>query len=113
PYVGAQAASVAGSARAITVRTGVDITKVTIRKRKLDKRCRTPASQNSNHHINAKNPGDEHERAGPSLAMPIVIGRNGVSKNLQWKSGDGLNQVVVRKTIAKRSEQDQSSHAAH
>ena len=74
--------SVACSARSTTVGSGVAISKLTIRKGKLDKRCRTPASQNSNHHINAKNPGDEHERAGPSLAMPIIIGRNCVGKNL-------------------------------
>src|SRR5882724_11165709 len=102
--VDVEVGSAACSARSTTARSGVAITKLTIRKRKLDKRCCTPASQNSNHHINAKNPGDEHERAGPSLAMPIVIGRNGVSKNLQRKSGDRLTQVVIPKPIAKRRE---------
>src|SRR6266498_3690038 len=94
---GVGACSVAGSARSITVRSGVAITKLTIRKRKLDHGRRTSACKNSNHNINAKNPGDEHKRAGPSLAMPIVIGRNGVSKNLQWKSGDRLIQVAIPK----------------
>src|SRR6266513_1998681 len=109
---GVQGRSAARS-RSITVRSGVAITKLTIRKRKLDQRCRTPASQNSNHHINAKNPGDEHERASPSLAMPIVIGRNGVSKNLQRKSGDRLTQIMVPKSIAKRREKERRSLAAH
>src|SRR6266481_6333659 len=111
--VDVEVGSIARSARSTTVRSGVAITKLTIRKRKLDQRCRTPASQNSNHHINAKNPSDEHERAGPSLAMPIVIGRNGVSKNLQRKSGDRLTQVMVPKPIPESCEKERRSLAAH
>src|SRR6266404_7714807 len=68
-------ASVIRSTASITLRSGVAITKFSIRER-LDHRRRMPASQNSNYYINAKNACDEHERPGPGLAVPVVIGRN-------------------------------------
>ena len=46
------------------------------------------ARENSHQHINAKNSDDENKRAGPGLAMPVVVGRDGVGKNLQRKRGD-------------------------
>src|SRR5438309_3905494 len=70
-------------------------------------------SQNSNQYINAKNAGDEHQRASPGLAMPIVIRRNGIGKNLQGKRGDGLAEAVIPKTITERGEKERRRFAAH
>ena len=36
--------------------------------------------------------------------MPIVIWRNGIGKNLQRQSGDGLTEAMVPKTITKSGE---------
>ena len=71
------------------------------------------SSQNSNQYINAKNTGDEHERAGPRLTMPIVIRRNGIGKNLQRKRGDGLAEAVIPKTITESGEKKRRCFAAH
>src|SRR5437868_3099206 len=38
---------------------------------------------------------DEHQRARPSLAVPLVIGRDGVCKDLQRQSGCRLIRVQV------------------
>src|SRR5437016_9839333 len=57
--VDVEVGSAARSTCSTTVGSGVAISKLTIRKKKLDERCGSSASQNSNHHINAKNPGDE------------------------------------------------------
>src|SRR2546430_16739086 len=70
------------------------------------------SSQNSNQYINAKNTGDEHQRASPSLAMPIVIRRNGIGKNLQRKRGDGLVEAVIPKTITESGESKRRCSAA-
>src|SRR6266436_1189666 len=104
--------SVDRSARSITVRSGVAITKLTIRKTKLDHGRRTPACKNSNHNVNAKNPGDEDEGAGPSLAMPIVVRRDGVSKNLQRQRGDRLTQVMIPKSVPESGEKERRRFAA-
>ena len=79
----------------------------------LDDGRTTSASQDSYKHINAKNSGDEYERAGPSLTMPIVVGRNRIGKNLQWERSDGLAEAVIPKTIAESSEKERSRFAAH
>jgi len=71
------------------------------------------SSQNSNQYINAKNTGDEHQRASPGLAMPIVIRRNGIGKNLQGKRGDGLAEAVIPKTISESGEKERGCFAAH
>jgi hypothetical protein len=70
------------SARSTTVESGFAISKLTIRQKKLNDRCRSPAGQDSHDHINAKNSSDQDEGSRPGLAMPIVVGRDGVSKNL-------------------------------
>src|SRR6266478_9398797 len=72
---GVGACSAARSTRSATVGSGFAISKLTIRKKTLDDRYGPTASENSHQHINAKNPRDEDERAGPSLAVPIVVGR--------------------------------------
>src|SRR6266508_3437687 len=71
------------------------------------------SSQNSNQYINAKNTGDEHQRAGPRLAMPIVIRRNGIGKNLQRQCGNGLAEAVVPKAISESGEKKRRCFAAH
>jgi hypothetical protein len=71
------------------------------------------ASQDSYKHINAENSGDEHERTGPSLPMPIIVGRDRIGKNLQWERSDGLAKAVIPKTIAKSSEKERSRFAAY
>src|SRR5258707_602327 len=71
------------------------------------------ASQDSYKHINAENSGDEHERAGPSLAVPVVVGRDRIGKNLQWERSDGLAETVIPKTIAESSEKKWGRLAAH
>src|SRR4029077_18845796 len=71
------------------------------------------ARYDSSQHINAKNSGDEHERAGPSLPMPIIVGRDCIGKNLQWERSDGLAEAVIPKTIAESSEKKRSRFAAY
>src|SRR5882724_4517332 len=104
--------SVGFSARSTTVGSGFAISKLTIRRKKLDDRCRSPAGQNSHQHINAKDSGDQDQGAGPSLAMPIVVGRDGVSKNLQWERGNRFTQVMVPKPVAEGSEKQRRGLAA-
>src|SRR5205823_5413900 len=36
--------------------------------------------------------------------MPVVIGRNGISENLQWKRSNGLIEAVIPKTVTKSGE---------
>ena len=71
------------------------------------------ASQDSYKHINAENSGDEHERASPSLAVPVVVGRDRIGKNLQRERSDGLAEAVIPKTIAESSEKERSRFAAY
>jgi hypothetical protein len=71
------------------------------------------ASQDSYKHINAENSGDQYERAGPSLPMPIIVGRDRIGKNLQWERSDGLAEAVIPKTIAESSEKERSRFAAY
>ena len=54
---------------------------------------------------------NKDQRAGPSLAVPVFVRRNGVGKNLQWQRRDRLGQVVVPKTIAKRGEKQRRGFA--
>src|SRR4030095_16857884 len=79
----------------------------------LNNGCSPPASQDSHQHINAKNPCDEHQRTGPGLAMPIVIGRNCIRKNLQGKRRNGLTEAVVPKTITEGGEKKGGCFAAY
>src|SRR5947208_15417759 len=44
--------------------------------------------------------------------MPIVVGRDCVSKNLQWKRSDRFAQVMVPKPIAQGGEEERCSLAA-
>src|SRR5438874_8760336 len=80
--------------------------------KKLDDRCGSSASENSYQYVNAKDPGDEDERAGPSLPMPIVIRRNCVGKNLQRQRRDRLGQIVVPKTVPESGEKERRGLAA-
>src|SRR5438270_9800073 len=77
-----------------------------------DGRC-TPPRQDSNNYVNAKNARDEHQRAGPSLAMPVVIGRDCIGKNLQWERCDRLAETVIPKSIAKSRKEKRRRLAAH
>src|SRR5262249_30209036 len=91
------------SRRSMTVCSGISMTKSSICKPLRNGPC-TPSSHNSNQYINAKNTGDEQESASPSLSMPIIVGRNGIGKNLQRQRRDRLTEVVVPKTITESSE---------
>src|SRR5437868_13900722 len=77
-----------------------------------DRRC-TPPRQDSNDYVNAKNARDEHQRAGPSLTMPVVIGRDRIGKNLQWKRSDRLAKVVIPKPVAESSKKKGRCFAAY
>src|SRR5438034_3296185 len=66
------------STRSTTVGSGLAISKLTIRQENLDDRCRSSASQYPYDDVEAKNSSNEHESAGPGLAMPIVVRRDGV-----------------------------------
>src|SRR5438034_8380390 len=63
--------SVGFSARSTTVESGFSISKLTIRQKKLNDRCRSPARQDSHDQINATNPRDQYAGAAPGLARPI------------------------------------------
>src|SRR4030095_1801440 len=54
-------------AHTTTVVSEFAISKLTIRRKKLDDRCRSPAGEDSHDHINAKNYSDQDEGAGPGL----------------------------------------------
>src|SRR6266699_4463696 len=77
-----------------------------------DRRC-TPPRQDSNDYVNAKNARDEHQRAGPGLTMPVVIGRNRIGKNLQWKRSDRLAKVVIPKVVPESRKKKWRCFAAH
>src|SRR5262249_6900597 len=94
------------------IRSDVGISKFSIDKSSHG-RCPTAPSQNSNQHINAENTGDEHEGAGPSLAMPIFVGRNGVCKNLQRQCGDRLSEAMVPETIAESGKEKRRCFAPY
>ena len=48
---------------------------------------------------------DQHERRGPRLPVPVVVGRDGVRVDLQRQRGDGLVQALVPEAIAERREE--------
>src|SRR5207244_13612563 len=77
-----------------------------------DGRCGSSSSENSHQYVNAKNPGDENKRAGPSLPMPISIRRNCVSKNLQRQRRNRLGQIVVPKTVPESGEKERRGLAS-
>src|SRR5437868_8188314 len=79
----------------------------------LDDRQCTPPRQDSNDYVNAKNARDEHQRAGPGLTMPVVIGRNRIGENLQRERRDWLAKAVIPKPIAERREKKRCRFAAH
>ena len=59
-------------------------------------RVRTPHPD-----INEGDQQEQDQRAGPGLAMPIFVGRNGVVENLQGQRGNRVGEVVVPEAIAK------------
>src|SRR4029450_11679985 len=95
-----------------TVGSGFAISKLTIRQKKLNDRCHSPSGEDSHDHINAKNSSDQDEGAGPGLAMPIVVGRDGVSKNLQGERGGRLTQGVIPNPVPEGSEKQRRGPAA-
>src|SRR5205823_15020143 len=78
-----------------------------------DNRGCPPASQESHQYINAKNARDEDERAGPSLAMPIVVRRDCIGKNLQRQGSNRLTKAVIPKSIAESGKKERSGFTAH
>src|ERR1035437_8106189 len=56
---------------------------------------------------------DQDQRSGPRLLVPIVIGRNGVGKNLQRERRGGLIQFQVPKLISKGGKQQGSGFSRH
>src|SRR5215472_19004199 len=71
------------------------------------------SSQNSNQYINAKDARDEHECPGPSLAMPILIRRDCIGKNLYWERCDRLAKTVVPKAVPESGKEKRRRFAAH
>src|SRR6476620_5521852 len=96
----------------ITLPSGVAITKFSIRECLYNRHPASPG-QNSHQHVNAENARDEHKGAGPRLTMPVVIGRNGIGKNLQGERCDRLTQAVVPKPVAESSEKERCRFAAN
>src|ERR1039457_6996972 len=64
----------------------------------------TVARQETHAGIEEQHQHEQHERAGPGLPMPVVVGRNRVGKNLERHRGDGFGEAVRPKTIAQRGE---------
>src|ERR1022692_5111317 len=61
----------------------------------------------------AHDQNDQDERSGPRLLVPIVIGRNGVGKNLQRERRGGLIQFQVPKLISKGGKQQGGGFSRH
>src|SRR5262245_36466683 len=56
---------------------------------------------------------NEHERAGPGLTMPVVVGGDRVREDLQRQCRDRLIEPLVPEPVAERREQQRRRLAGH
>src|SRR5271154_3372062 len=80
---------------------------------KSDFTLETVARQKAHADVDGEHEQEQHERARPRLTMPVVVRRNGVSKNLQRHRGDGFGQFVRPMFVAERGEKKRRGFARH
>ena len=73
--------------------------------------CRAVAREKADDRIDEENGDNQDQRAGPGLAMPVVVGRNGVGENLQRQRGDRFGQIVIPKAVAEGGEEQRRGFA--
>src|SRR5690242_436147 len=72
-----------------------------------------PAGDKAHHGDGSDNEQNQHQRPGPRLPVPFVVGRNSVDKNLQREGGDGLVDIGAPELAAKGGEQQWRGLAGH
>src|SRR5215469_9381889 len=64
-----------------------------------------PQENESNQSRRTHNQDNQHQGSGPSLAVPFVVRRDGVGKNLQRKCRHGLTGIEVPELETERGQQ--------
>src|SRR3954468_12492998 len=97
------AGAVGSSARSCTV--GVTTRAGLARNASVDWSAKTRPGYEPSDETDDEHDEDQHQRAGPGLAMPLVIGTDGVAEDLQGQSGDRLANRCRPELVAKRGEE--------
>src|SRR5256712_10255781 len=63
------------------------------------------ARRDSRRETDQEDQGDQHQRAGPRLAVPVVEGRDRVREDLERERGDRLIEALVPEAVAEGPEE--------